>query len=339
MSRAADCRGHAADRGSGIAHLRCTKHGAFTSGEWHIGPAVVSCAGPWTPLASAPRPRITRVGRPAYPRGPHRRRGAGVRADARRPPARPGHRAGAAGAGLRPVRRLGARGRPRAGDAPAGDRGGPRCRRAGGGSRRKLGDARTGVGPLPGGRRWAAPSTGWTAPRPCAGSIGVVEPDGAVRALQRRDRRPAGECGRLKAWSAVVERYSADDRRAGRATVPGVAGPRGRAARLAVPDVERAGFLGTAHHSRWSCWSTAHCRCPPPPSSRLGARADTMVGELRAVLAPFAATGPLAARVHRVDGRSSPVRPGSRLRLTRRPGRGPRAAPCGRCRRESDAGS
>jgi hypothetical protein len=120
----------------------------------------------------------------------------------------------------------------------------------------------------------------------------VVEPDGALLFFND-ERADAPENAALEAWSAVVERYSADDRVRMQRKAPEWQHHEVVLRESAFHDVEELGFLdrGTTTvelllHRALSMSATSE--------SRLGARAGTMVDELRAVLAPFAAAGPLA---------------------------------------------
>ena len=119
----------------------------------------------------------------------------------------------------------------------------------------------------------------------------VVEPGGALL-LFNDEVADLPENAGLKAWSAVVERHSADDRVRMQRKSPEWQDHRALLGDSAFRDVERLSFVdrGTTTvellvHRALSMSATSE--------SRLGARAETMVGELRAVLAPFAATGPL----------------------------------------------
>ena len=90
----------------------------------------------------------------------------------------------------------------------------------------------------------------------------------------------------------MVEHHSADDRVRMQRKSPEWQDHQALLRDSAFRDVERLSFVdrGTTTvelllHRALSMSATSE--------SRLGARAETMVGELRAVLAPFAATGPL----------------------------------------------
>ena len=119
----------------------------------------------------------------------------------------------------------------------------------------------------------------------------VVEADGAL--LLFNDERPdLPENAALKAWSEVVERYSADDRVRMERKSPEWQQHEAVLHDSAFRDVEHLSFLdrGTTTmellvHRALSMSATSE--------SRLGTRAETMVAELHAVLAPFAASGPL----------------------------------------------
>lgn len=120
---------------------------------------------------------------------------------------------------------------------------------------------------------------------------GVVEQDGALL-LFNDEVANLPENAALKAWSAVVERHSADDRVRMQRKSPEWQDHEAVLRASAFRDVERLSFLdrGTTTlellvHRALSMSATSE--------SRLGPRAETMVGELRAALAPFAASGPL----------------------------------------------
>ncbi len=119
----------------------------------------------------------------------------------------------------------------------------------------------------------------------------IVEPDGALL-LFNDELADAPENAALRAWSAVVERHSADDRVRMQRKSPEWQHHEVVLRDSAFRDIEQLTFLdrGTTTldlllHRALSMSATSE--------SRLGARAETMVDELRAVLAPFAAAGPL----------------------------------------------
>ena len=119
----------------------------------------------------------------------------------------------------------------------------------------------------------------------------IVEADGAI-ALFNDEISDLPENAAIQAWSAVVERYSADDRvrmqRKSREWQDHETVLRDST----FSDIERLSHLdrGTTtvdvlSHRALSMSATAE--------SRLGPRAEAMVSELHAALAPFAASGPL----------------------------------------------
>ena len=118
----------------------------------------------------------------------------------------------------------------------------------------------------------------------------VVEPDGAL-ILFNDETADLPENAALKAWSAVVERFSADDRERMERKSPEWQDHEAVLRGSAFRAVERRTFLqrGTTTvellvHRALSMSATSE--------SRLGSRTETLVAELRATLAPFTATGP-----------------------------------------------
>jgi ubiquinone/menaquinone biosynthesis C-methylase UbiE len=119
----------------------------------------------------------------------------------------------------------------------------------------------------------------------------VVEPDGAIL-LFNDEISDLPENAAIKAWKAVVERYSADDRVRMERRSPEWQDHEAVLRTSAFRDVKSVSYLdrGTTTvdllvHRALSMSATSE--------SRLGPRADTMVEEIRAALAPFAASGSL----------------------------------------------
>jgi len=119
----------------------------------------------------------------------------------------------------------------------------------------------------------------------------VVEPEGAIL-LFNDEVSDLPENAALKAWKAVVERYSADDRLRMQRRSPEWQDHEAVLRDSAFRDVEQLAFVdrGTTTmelllHRALSMSATTE--------SRLGPRAETMVAEIRTALTPFAATGPL----------------------------------------------
>ena len=120
----------------------------------------------------------------------------------------------------------------------------------------------------------------------------VVVPDGALL-LFNDELADTPENAALRAWSAVVERHSADDRVRMQRKSPEWQHHEGVLRESAFRDVEQLTFLdrGTTTpelllHRALSMSATSE--------SRLGEGVETMASELRAVLAPFAVAGLLA---------------------------------------------
>jgi len=120
----------------------------------------------------------------------------------------------------------------------------------------------------------------------------IVEPDGALL-LFNDEVADLPENAALKAWSAVVERYSADDRVRMERKSPEWQDHEAVLRVSAFRAVERQEYL---HRGTTTIELLVHraLSMSATSESRLGSRAETMVAELRATLAPFAATGPLA---------------------------------------------
>ena len=123
----------------------------------------------------------------------------------------------------------------------------------------------------------------------------VVEPDGAIL-LFNDEVSDLPENAAIKAWKAVVERYSADDRVRMERRSPEWQDHEGVLRTSAFRDVESVSYLdrGTTTvellvHRALSMSATSE--------SRLGPRADAMVADIRAAVAPFAAMGPLAQMI------------------------------------------
>ena len=119
----------------------------------------------------------------------------------------------------------------------------------------------------------------------------LVEADGAILLFNdEHSDLPANAA--IHAWSAVVERYSADDRVRMERKSPEWQDHKSVLGDSAFSDIQRLSHLdrGTTTvdllvHRALSMSATSE--------SRLGPRTEAMVSELRAALAPFAAAGPL----------------------------------------------
>ena len=119
----------------------------------------------------------------------------------------------------------------------------------------------------------------------------MVEPDGAVILFNDELADVPGNAA-LRVWSAVVERYSADDALRAERRSPEWQKHEGVLLGSAFREIERRVFVsrGTTTvdllvHRALSMSATS--------ASRLGPRAEEMVAELRSTLAPFTATGAL----------------------------------------------
>jgi SAM-dependent methyltransferase len=119
----------------------------------------------------------------------------------------------------------------------------------------------------------------------------MVEPDGAL-ILFNDELADVPENAALRAWSAVVERYSADDAVRTQRRSPAWQDHQGVLGESAFREVEHRVFLSRGSttvellvHRALSMSATS--------ASRLGPRADELVAELRATLAPLAPAGAL----------------------------------------------
>ena len=120
---------------------------------------------------------------------------------------------------------------------------------------------------------------------------GMVDPDG-VLLLFNDEISQLSENAAVKAWSGVVERYSADDRVRMERKSPEWQNHESVLSASAFREVAR---LESLERSSTTAELLIHraLSMSATSESRLGPRAETMVSELRAVLAPFAGTGPL----------------------------------------------
>jgi SAM-dependent methyltransferase len=119
----------------------------------------------------------------------------------------------------------------------------------------------------------------------------LVEPDGTV-ALFNDEIAELSENAAVLAWSTVVERYSADDRLRAERRSPEWQNHEAVLRRSPFRSVER---LVQRHRAPVSEEQLVHraLSMSATTTSRLGPRADTMVAEIRAALAPFASSGEL----------------------------------------------
>jgi cyclopropane fatty-acyl-phospholipid synthase-like methyltransferase len=119
----------------------------------------------------------------------------------------------------------------------------------------------------------------------------LLEPDGAVL-LFNDEHTDVPENAAIRAWSAVVERYSADDRLRMERRSPEWQRHEAVLRRSAFREVEA---VRAVHQAATTIELLVHraLSMSATSESRLGPRADTMLAEIRTALAPFAASGPL----------------------------------------------
>jgi SAM-dependent methyltransferase len=119
----------------------------------------------------------------------------------------------------------------------------------------------------------------------------LVEPGGAL-ILFNDEIADVPENAALRAWSAVVERYSADDQVRAERRSPEWQDHETVLRRSPFPEVEH---LVERHRAQVSEEQLVHraLSMSATSASRLGPRADSMVAEIRAALAPFASAGAL----------------------------------------------
>ncbi len=123
----------------------------------------------------------------------------------------------------------------------------------------------------------------------------LVEPDGAVVLFNDEIAQTAGNEA-IRAWSTVVERYSADDRLRSERRSPEWQKHEVVLRASASPSLEQRIFVAQSTttverllHRALSMSATS--------AQRLGSRAEPMLDELRTTLAPFATTGELTESI------------------------------------------
>lgn len=123
----------------------------------------------------------------------------------------------------------------------------------------------------------------------------LVEPEGAL-ILFNDEIADDPENAALRAWAAIVERYSADDRLRAERRSPEWQNHEDVLRRSPFPRVERRVHL---HRETVTVEALVHraLSMSATSASRLGPRADTMVAEIRAALAPFASAGKLIEHI------------------------------------------